>query len=71
MLPCHKNSRSELVPSPRPYARNGASRWLGDYLLLGLGLRSRLRLGLGYSIIMVTKGNKRDLTCVFAQARRT
>ena len=28
---CRKNSRAELVPSPRAYARNGASRrWLGD-----------------------------------------
>ena len=28
---CRKNSRVELVPSPRAYARNGASRrWLGD-----------------------------------------
>jgi hypothetical protein len=27
------NSRGELVPSPRDYARNGAPRrWLGDYL---------------------------------------
>jgi hypothetical protein len=29
------NSRGELVPSPRAYARNGAPRrWLGDYFLL-------------------------------------
>jgi hypothetical protein len=28
------NSRAELVPSPRAYARNGAPRrWLGDYVL--------------------------------------
>ena len=30
-LKCRKNSRAELVPSPRSYAWNGAShRWLGD-----------------------------------------
>ena len=30
-LKCRKNSRAELVPSPRAYARNGASRrWLGE-----------------------------------------
>ena len=30
-LKCRKNSRAELVPSPRAHARNGASRrWLGD-----------------------------------------
>ena len=33
-LKCRKNSRAELVPSPRAYARNGAwRRWLGDDML--------------------------------------
>ena len=37
-LKCRKNSRAELVPSPRAYARNGASRrWLGDHITTFIG----------------------------------